>query len=183
MIGPSRTRPKTVVAIHQPNFLPWLGFFDKLARADVFVLLDSVQFPRTSKGTWINRVKLLVGGRKQWATVPIVRSEGSVLPIAEVRIDEAQPWRKKLLRTIELTRSVGGTAYMPGGDAYRYQEDAMFAERGVELAPQEFVHPTYPQMVEPFVPGLSIADALLSCGFSGTRELLISGRSRAASPS
>ena len=72
---------------------------------------------------------------------------------------------------------------MPGGDAYRYQEDAMFAERGVELAPQEFVHPTYPQMVEPFVPGLSIADALLSCGFSGTRELLISGRSRAASPS
>jgi hypothetical protein len=31
---------RTVVAIHQPNFLPWLGFFDKLARADVFVLLD-----------------------------------------------------------------------------------------------------------------------------------------------
>jgi hypothetical protein len=65
--------PRTVVAIHQPNFLPWLGFFDKLARADVFVLLNSVQFPRTSKGTWINRVKLLVGGEARWATVPIVR--------------------------------------------------------------------------------------------------------------
>ena len=43
------------VAIHQPNFLPWLGWFDKLARADVFVLLDSTQFPRTSRGTWSNR--------------------------------------------------------------------------------------------------------------------------------
>ena len=37
-----------IVAIHQPNFLPWLGYFDKLARADVFVLLDSVQFPRSA---------------------------------------------------------------------------------------------------------------------------------------
>jgi hypothetical protein len=241
---------RTVVAIHQPNFLPWLGFFDKLARADVLVLLDSVQFPRTSKGTWINRVKLLVGGREQWATVPIVRSEGSALPIAEVRIDEAQPWRKKLIRTIELnyrrapafenvfplvsellstpadriaafneqnvrrvaealdfdtgklvrssdidaggqstdllielTLAVGGTAYMPGGDAYRYQEDRKFADRGLELTPQEFAHPTYSQTVEPFVPGLSVVDALMNCGFAGTRELLVSARSRAASPS
>jgi WbqC-like protein len=243
------SRP-TVVAIHQPNFLPWLGFFDKLARADVFVLLDGVQFPRTSKGTWINRVKLLVGGREQWATVPIVRSEGSALPIAEVRIDEAQPWRKKLIRTIELnyrrapafesvfplvsellstpadriavfneqnvrrlaealgldtgklvrssdidadgqstdllielTLAVGGTAYMPGGDAYRYQEDGKFADRGLELTPQEFGHPTYSQTVEPFVPGLSVVDALMNCGFAGTRELLVSARSRAASSS
>ena len=37
---------RRVVAIHQPNFLPWLGWFDKLARADVMVLLDDVQFPK-----------------------------------------------------------------------------------------------------------------------------------------
>lgn len=241
---------RSLVAIHQPNFLPWLGFFDKLARADVFVLLDSVQFPRTSKGTWINRVKLLVGGRAQWVTVPIVRSAGSALPISDVRIDDSQPWRKKLARTIELnyrrapafedvfpfvsellatpsdriaafneqnvrrlaealeldtgkivrsselgvdgqstellielTLAVGGTAYMPGGDAYRYQEDEKFADRGVGLAPQEFAHPMYPQTAEPFVPGLSIVDALMNCGFAGARELLVSARSRAASPS
>ncbi|HYY04246.1 MAG TPA: WbqC family protein [Gaiellaceae bacterium] len=241
--------PRTV-AIHQPNFLPWLGFFDKLARADVFVLLDSVQFPRTSKGTWINRVKLLVGGRPQWATVPIIRSDGSALPIGDVRIDDAQPWRKKLTRTIELnyrrapafdevfplvsellatdaeriaafneqnvrrvaqaleldtgkivrsseldvdgrstdllielTLAVGGTAYMPGGDAYRYQQDEKFAARGLELVPQDFVHPTYAQPVEPFMPGLSTVDALMNCGFGGTRGLLVSRRSRAASPS
>jgi WbqC-like protein family len=241
---------RTVVAIHQPNFLPWLGFFDKLARADVFVLLDNVQFPRTSKGTWINRVKLLVSGQEQWATVPIVRARGSVLPIDEVRIDDGQPWRKKLVRTIELnyrraaafddvyplvselvatpaeriaafnernvrrlaetigldtgkivrssefpargqstdllielTLAVGGTAYMPGGDAYRYQEDGKFGQRGLELVPQEFRHPSYAQPVDPFVPGLSIVDALMHCGVDGTRNLLVSGRSRDPLPS
>jgi hypothetical protein len=91
-----------LVAIHQPNFLPWLGFFDKLARADVFVLLDDVQFPRTSKGTWINRVKLLVAGRPTWVTVPIVRSAGSTRAVREIQIDDSQPWRKKLLRTVEV---------------------------------------------------------------------------------
>jgi WbqC-like protein family len=93
---------RKLVAIHQPNFLPWLGFFDKLARADVFVLLDDVQFPRTSKGTWINRVKLLVAGKATWMTVPIVRSAGSTRAVREVQIDDSQPWRKKLLRTVEV---------------------------------------------------------------------------------
>jgi hypothetical protein len=84
------------------QLLPWLGFFDKLARADVFVLLDNVQFPRTSKGTWINRVKLLIGGAARWTTVPVVRSQGSSPAIADVRIDDGQRWRTKLARTIEL---------------------------------------------------------------------------------
>lgn len=91
----------TVVAIHQPNFLPWLGWFDKLVRADVFVLLDHVQFPRTSRGTYVNRVKLLVGGKDAWVTAPIVRAAGSAQRIDEVRLDDAQPWREKLLRTVE----------------------------------------------------------------------------------
>jgi hypothetical protein len=92
---------ETVVAIHQPNFLPWLGWFDKLARADVFVLLDHVQFPRTSRGTYVNRVKLLVGGKDAWVTAPIVRAGGSDKRIDEVRVDDAQPWRQKVLRTVE----------------------------------------------------------------------------------
>lgn len=91
---------RRLVAIHQPNFLPWLGYFDKLARAAVFVVLDDVQFPRTSKGTWMNRVKLLVGGAPKWVTMPVVRAEGIGRPINEVRIDDAQPWREKTLRTI-----------------------------------------------------------------------------------
>lgn len=88
-----------VVAIHQPNFLPWLGYFDKLARADVFVLLDSVQFPRSGHGEWMNRVRMLVHGEPRWATVPIRRR--GVQLIREVEIDDSQSWRRKVLRTLE----------------------------------------------------------------------------------
>ena len=60
-----------VVAIHQPNFFPWLGYFDKLDRADTFVLLDTVEF---SKGSRTNRVEVLVGGRPHWITAPVQRA-------------------------------------------------------------------------------------------------------------
>jgi hypothetical protein len=88
-----------IVAIHQPNFLPWLGWFDKLARADVFVLLDDVQFPRSGHGEWMNRVRFLFHGEPAWATVPILRK--GVQEIREVGVDDAQPWRRKLLKTFE----------------------------------------------------------------------------------
>jgi hypothetical protein len=89
----------TLVACHQPNFLPWLGFFAKLARADRFVLLDGVQFPRTSRGTYTNRVQLLIGDQPAWLTVPVVRD--GIQAIGEVRVDDRQPWRRKAVKTIE----------------------------------------------------------------------------------
>lgn len=91
---------EVVVAVHQPNFLPWLGYFDKLARCDVFVLLDNVQFPKKS-GTWMNRVRLLVAGEPAWVTIPVVRAYHGLRRIDEMRIDESRPWRRKLLLTIE----------------------------------------------------------------------------------
>jgi hypothetical protein len=97
-----------IVAIHQPNFLPWLGYFDKLARCDVFVLLDTVQFPKKN-GTWMNRVKLLVGGEPAWVTVPVVRAYHGLRRVDEMQIDESRPWRRKLLATIE--QSYGKAPY------------------------------------------------------------------------
>ena len=73
-----------IVAIHQPNFFPWLGFFDKIARADVFCLLDNVQFPKTG-GTWINRVQLWINGKAAWATAPVDRSYSGVRRIREMQ--------------------------------------------------------------------------------------------------
>jgi hypothetical protein len=104
----------TLVACHQPNFLPWLGFFDKLRQSDRFVLLDDVQFPRTSRGTYTNRVQLLIGGAPAWLTVPIVRGEG-VQRISEVRVDDRQPWRRKALKTIEMNyaKAPGFAEVMP----------------------------------------------------------------------
>nr|MBI3612487.1 WbqC family protein [Nitrospirota bacterium] len=44
-----------LVAIHQPQYLPWLGYLDKIDRADVFVILDTVQF---KKNEWQNRNRI-----------------------------------------------------------------------------------------------------------------------------
>jgi hypothetical protein len=89
-----------LVAIHQPNFFPWLGYFEKLARADVFVLLDHVQFQKKG-GNWANRVQLLTGGdRAGWVTAPVDRSYHGTRPISEVAIDDTRPWRQKMLKTI-----------------------------------------------------------------------------------
>ena len=57
-----------IVAIHQPNYAPWLGYFAKMARADVFVFLDDVQY---TKNSYINRVQIDAGGTARWLTVPV----------------------------------------------------------------------------------------------------------------
>jgi hypothetical protein len=133
----------TFVACHQPNFLPWLGFFDKLAQADRFVLLDDVQFPRTSRGTYTNRVQLLIGGQPSWLTVPVVR-EGTQR-IAEIRIDDRQPWRRKALKTIEMNyaRMPRFAEVMPVVREVLEQETdrlAAFNEHAIRLLAPEHAH-------------------------------------------
>jgi len=90
-----------IAAIHQPNFFPWMGYFRKIARADVFVFLDSVQMP-LSVPRWTNRVRLLVGGRPAWVSCPIHRISGQCQAINTVAIDDSQPWRRKMCRTLEI---------------------------------------------------------------------------------
>jgi hypothetical protein len=93
-------RKDKMVAIHQPNFFPWLGYFNKIARADVFVFLDDVQFPKTG-GVWSNRVKLLVGGEARWVTAAIDRNYSGTRKISEMHFLSTNPWREKLLKTLE----------------------------------------------------------------------------------
>lgn len=92
-----------ICAIHQPNFFPWLGFFDKIRRADVFVFLDAVAYPRAGSsgmGSWCNRVRVSVQGEEKWITCPVRRSSLGT-PIQDILIDESQLWRERLLRTLE----------------------------------------------------------------------------------
>jgi len=57
------------VAVHQPHYLPWLGYLDKIDAADVFVLLDTVQF---KKHDWQNRNRIRTKDGWQWLTVPVI---------------------------------------------------------------------------------------------------------------
>lgn len=82
---------------HQPNFLPYMGFFYKMFRSDVFVLDDDVQY---SSDGWHNTNFLKVGGRRHRITIPVSYSFGD--PINEVRISYAKKWKPKLLSTVEM---------------------------------------------------------------------------------
>jgi len=88
-----------VVAIHQPNFFPWLGYFDKLARADVFVVLDDAQFPKTG-GTWTNRVSVRVNGAALRVTAPVRRPAHGVAMIKDIEVDDTKGWRANLAKTL-----------------------------------------------------------------------------------
>lgn len=88
------------VAIHQPNFIPWLGYFDKIGRSDTFIFFDDVQFPKTG-GVWTNRVKFLVSGQPNWITAPIDRNYSGTRKINEMHFHENNPWRDKARKSIE----------------------------------------------------------------------------------
>lgn len=74
--------------------MPWLGFFEKLLRADVFVLLDDVQF---SKGDFQNRNRVKGQGGAQWLTVPVAQKFGQKINEVEIAGDA---WRAKHWKTL-----------------------------------------------------------------------------------
>ena len=84
------------VAIHQPHYLPWLGYFAKWAAADVFVLLDTVQYEKNGFQNR-NRIKTHAGAR--WVTVPVRARLG--MTIRDVPVDAGQPWARRHLAAIE----------------------------------------------------------------------------------
>ncbi|MEY4937035.1 MAG: hypothetical protein RIS64_3394 [Bacteroidota bacterium] len=85
----------TTVAIHQPNFLPWLGYFSKIAAVESFIFFDAVSL--SNGKTWTSRTQILVNGETQWLSVPIVRSGRTQQRIYEVELlDFARNWQKML---------------------------------------------------------------------------------------
>ena len=81
------------VAIMQPTYMPWLGYFRLISEVDAFVYLDDAQYER---GTWHNRNKILLQGSESWLTVPVVRKHlGDSLNT--VLVDDTKRWRNKHL--------------------------------------------------------------------------------------
>lgn len=83
-------------AIHQPQFLPWLGYLHKINSVDVFVFLDNVQF---KKNEFQNRNKIRVGDEARWITVPVSFKFGDALK--DIVIADDPKWLMKMCSTIE----------------------------------------------------------------------------------
>ncbi|MDP2926054.1 MAG: WbqC family protein, partial [Nanoarchaeota archaeon] len=86
--------------IHQPNFMPYLGFFDKCDHANILVIYDSTQFKKNDFQNR-NRIKGADGGF--WLTVPVKYKFGD--KINEVKIDNSKDWKLSHLRALEVCYS------------------------------------------------------------------------------
>lgn len=230
---------EVVVAIHQPNYLPWMGFFDKVNKADVLVFLDNVQY---NKRSWTNRVQIKTPGGPAWLSIPVKVKGRSTQPLFEAEICYETDWVSRHTETlarnyrrhpfysqveevvvpvfrrrftfigelnielirgllqllgidrplfqatrlgvkgaatellIDITRAVGGTAYLSGDGADGYQEVDLFEKSGIRLYYQHFLHPVYEQRFGEFVPGLSIFDVICCCGVEKVRQWLEESR-------
>ena len=80
-----------IVSIHQPNYLPYIGFFQKMALSDVFVILDTVQF---SCDSFTQRTRIRTKDGSMWLTIPIEKKH-YFKPINMVPLPENDTWLKK----------------------------------------------------------------------------------------
>ena len=95
-----------IVAIHQPQYLPWLPYCDKAASCDVFVYLDSVQFQKNGVQ---NRNQIKTAAGATWLTVPVHASISRT--IRETTLAD-EPWRRKHLRALELNYARAPHSYL-----------------------------------------------------------------------
>ncbi|WP_243372083.1 WbqC family protein [Microvirga solisilvae] len=221
------------VAIHQPNYLPWCGFFTKMLNCDVFVILDDADIPGGQ--SFVTRTKIRNGTTDQWFSVPVSKPGRPAIN----RVAIAQPlFREKHLKTlyqvygkarfytemldiirptletphdnlctlntgllrsiakavgaqsrlvlssdlnveatgddrlIQLVKKLGGTSYLSGPGGENYQNREKFEGAGIALEVRSYRPVPYETQAFPFIPGLSIVDALAVIGSSATRQLL-----------
>lgn len=89
-----------IITIHQPEHLPWLGFFNKMAKAELFVIMDNVQF---EKNYFQNRNRIIGTNGVQWIglAVKTVGHMDNILCDTEIAGDSR--WKNKYLKTIQMS--------------------------------------------------------------------------------
>ena len=89
-----------ILTIHQPEFMPWLGFFDKINLSDTVVLLDNVQYRNKY---FQNRNKIKGVNGEVWINVPIIRNgkTRNIGLIKDIQINNNENWSQKILKSIE----------------------------------------------------------------------------------
>lgn len=216
-----------IVSMHQPNYLPWCGFFHKMTYSDIFVILDHVQYPER---TWTNRASIMIGGQKVRLTVPVTLDHWSST-IRDARIDTSMfrddhlkslqrgyarsPYYDEVIQLLEpvydigseslavfnlelirriagylslkprfvlsstlgitshknlllidITSALNAGTFVSGTGAKNYIQghEDIYEKAGIRLAYQNFVHPEYNQLKQPFTAQCSIIDLLFTQG-------------------
>ena len=94
---PSKADSAKRVAIMQPTFLPWIGYFALIHEVDTFVFLDSVQF---AKRSWQQRNQIKTASGAQWITMPVASSGLREQFIKDTLISSEGESAKKLINSL-----------------------------------------------------------------------------------
>lgn len=81
-----------ILTAHQPAYMPWLGYFHKIALTDNFVLLDDVQF---EKNSFTNRNKIKTSNGEAWLTIPVEMKGHLDKKISDIQMDSKSNWKRK----------------------------------------------------------------------------------------
>lgn len=92
-----RTGAGVIIAIQQPEHLPWMGFFNKMAQVDLLVILDNVQY---KKRYFENRNKIRTADGCRWLTVPVKTKGRYTQSINQVSIDNETPWQHNYIEAL-----------------------------------------------------------------------------------
>jgi len=101
-----------ILSAHQPQYLPWLGYFDKILKSDLFVFLDCVQY---KKREFQNRNKIRTPQGPHWLTVPVVTKGRYTQLVHEVAVDNGTPWAEDHWKALKAnyTKAPFFNAYAP----------------------------------------------------------------------
>jgi hypothetical protein len=89
-----------IISIHQPDYMPYLGYYYKIYQSEIFVFLDDVQFSNDNMHHW-NKIKTPQGEHR--LKIPVAYKFGD--KINEVRTKDELKWKEKHLKTLEMNYS------------------------------------------------------------------------------
>ena len=121
------------LAIIQPSYIPWRGYFHQIRKADVFMFYDDVQY---DKHGWRNRNRVKTANGTIWLTIPVV-AQGNVVehtPITEIRC-ASEGWRRKHWATLQQSygRAPHFERYAPLLESFYAQRQDRLAELTIDL--------------------------------------------------
>ena len=127
------------ICIHQPDFMPWLGFFSKVMKSDVWVILDHVENNPRDAAFWGRRVKFSLNGKADWVSIPLIKEENRLgVPIREMQINmdfSKVDYRKKNLNLIEINykRTPYFNQIFPLVEKYFHSNECMMLTRNMQF--------------------------------------------------
>jgi hypothetical protein len=95
---------RKIITIHQPDFMPWLGLFNKINNADELIVLDHVVNNPKTAHFYCRRVKMMIGGTENWVSVNLKKDPDNLfIPINKMEFNDADKTQfQKLEKTVVL---------------------------------------------------------------------------------